>query len=69
MFPAKWLTDLEVAYRKDRYTIGIGGQDLFNVLPDPQVASIAFNNIRTFPRNAPFGFNGRFLYARMTYRF
>jgi iron complex outermembrane receptor protein len=69
VFGAKWVTDLELAYQKGPYGIGIGAQDLFNVMPDPQLAATAFNNIRTFPRNAPFGFNGRFLYARVSYRF
>jgi iron complex outermembrane receptor protein len=69
IYGAKWLTDLEVAFTKNRYTIGVGGQDIFNVLPDDQFAAVAFNNIRTFPRNAPFGFNGRYLYGRLTYRF
>jgi iron complex outermembrane receptor protein len=69
VFGAKWVADLELAYTRKKATIGAGVQNAFNALPDRQVAGTAFNNIRTFPRNAPFGFNGRFLYARVTYRF
>jgi iron complex outermembrane receptor protein len=69
VFAAKWVADLELAYRRDKYTLGVGGHNLFNALPDPQIPGTAFNNIRTYPRNAPFGFNGRFLYARVSYRF
>jgi iron complex outermembrane recepter protein len=69
VFAAKWVADLEVSYRKDRYTLGVGAHNAFNAMPDRQIAGTAFNNIRTFPRNAPFGFNGRFLYAKAVYRF
>jgi iron complex outermembrane receptor protein len=68
VFPAEWVTDLELAYRRDKLSVGIGAENLFGVLPDTQVAGTAFNNIRTFPRNAPFGFNGRFFYAKLTLR-
>lgn len=47
----------------------MGAQNLTNALPDRQIAATAFNNIRTFPRNAPFGFNGRYFYGKLTYRF
>jgi iron complex outermembrane receptor protein len=69
VFGAKWVADLELAYTMRKMTLGAGVQNAFNALPDRQVSGTAFNNIRTFPRNAPFGFNGRFLYARASYRF
>jgi len=28
-------------------------------------AELAYRNTRTFPRNAPFGFNGRYVYGRL----
>jgi iron complex outermembrane receptor protein len=63
------VADLELAYTLKKATLGAGVQNAFNALPDRQVPGTAFNNIRTFPRNAPFGFNGRFVYARASYRF
>ena len=68
VFAAEWVTDLELAYRRDKLSLGVGAENLFGTLPDTQVAGTAFNNIRTFPRNAPFGFNGRFFYAKLTLR-
>jgi len=66
---AEWVTDLDVSHRRDKFVIAVGVENLFNTLPDPMLPLFANRNQRTFPRNAPFGFNGRFLYAKMTYRF
>ena len=35
-YPAKWLTDVEASYRTAGYTLAVGAQNLFNVLPGPQ---------------------------------
>ena len=69
-FNPEWLTNLEFSYRRSRYTLGIGAENLFNKLPEHHSDPIVtFNNIRTFPRNAPFGYNGRYLYAKGSLRF
>ncbi len=67
-FGAKWLSDLEVSYRRDRYTLAIGGQNLFNTLPDRNLTLNSFSGIQTFPSHSPFGMNGRFLYGRVSLR-
>ncbi len=66
MFGAKWLTDAELAYRFGKHTIAFGVENLFNAFPDPNIAATANRGTRTFPRNAPFGFNGRYLYGRLS---
>ena len=63
------MTDLELSYSRPRFTIGVGSQNLFNELPDKNILATSFSNSRTFARNAPIGYNGRYLYARMVYRF
>jgi iron complex outermembrane receptor protein len=69
-FNPEWLTNLEVSYRRSHYTVGIGAENLFNKLPEHHSDPIvAFSNIRTFPRNAPFGYNGRYLYAKASVKF
>jgi iron complex outermembrane receptor protein len=68
-FHADWVTDLELAYSRPRFTIGLGSQNLFNKFPDKNILATSFSNSRTFARNAPFGYNGRYLYARLVYRF
>lgn len=60
-------TDLELRYRVQRGPeIAIGANNLFDVYPDR--ASSALNGpsgVLGFPYYSPFGFNGRFLYARV----
>jgi iron complex outermembrane receptor protein len=65
-FGAKWITDAEFAYRIRRHTIAFGVENLFNAFPDPNIPATANRGTRTFPRNAPFGFNGRYLYGRLS---
>jgi iron complex outermembrane receptor protein len=77
---AKWITDLEVRWKAgDRAEFAIGANNLFDVYPDrspfgPRPASIG----GVYPANqeyipysifSPFGFNGRFLYGRMSVNF
>jgi iron complex outermembrane receptor protein len=68
-FGAKWLTDVEVAFREQHITLAVGAQNIFNVLPDRNITQNSFSGIQTFPSQSPFGMNGRFLYGRITYRF
>lgn len=68
-FSAKFLTDLELSYRRDHYTIGLGVQNLFDTFPDKLRTANSSFLVQTFPSISPFGFNGRFLYARLAYRF
>jgi iron complex outermembrane receptor protein len=65
-FSAKWVTDLELDYQIGKNTVGFGVENLFNIFPDPNIPLTANRGTRTFPRNAPFGFNGRYLYARLS---
>ncbi|MBL0925251.1 MAG: TonB-dependent receptor [Sphingomonadaceae bacterium] len=74
----KWITDLEVRYTfMDRIELAVGANNLFDVYPDarPQGARPTGG---FYPVNAgylpysgfsPFGFNGRFLYGRLSVTF
>src|SRR6185369_1586879 len=68
-FGAKLLTDVELTYRRDHYTVGLGVQNLFDTFPDALRSVNSSFLVQTFPANSPFGFNGRFIYARLAYRF
>ena len=68
-FGSEFLTDVELTYSKDHYTIGLGVLNLFDNFPDPLIAANSAFLIQTYPSISPFGFNGRFLYARMSSRF
>jgi iron complex outermembrane receptor protein len=78
----KWVTDLELRYDllEDRLALAIGANNLFDVYPDrsPFGARPASAGGGLYPANqqyipysgfSPFGFNGRFLYARATVKF
>lgn len=80
---AKWVTDLELRGTfMDKFTIAVGANNLFDVYPDrvPLGRGVdpANGAARNYPVNnyflpysnfSPFGFNGRFLYARASVNF
>ncbi len=69
IYGAKWLTDLEAAWSHKRFTFRAGAQNIFDVFPDKNIPVNSFNGIQVYPGHSPFGFNGRFLYARVTVKF
>jgi iron complex outermembrane recepter protein len=77
---AKWITDLELRYKAfDRVELAIGANNLFDVYPTrspfgARPASIggvypANQEYIPFSIFSPFGFNGRFLYGRVSVDF
>jgi iron complex outermembrane receptor protein len=68
-FVAELLTDLELSYRRGHYTVGLGVQKPFDTFPDPLRNVNSSFLVQTFPSISPFGFNGRFLYGRLSHRF
>ena len=77
---AKWITDLELRFKPtDRISLAIGADNVFDVYPDrspfgPRPAAIggvypANQEYIPFSIFSPFGFNGRFLYARASIDF
>ena len=78
-FRAKWVTDVGTSLLVlGRYTLGIGADNLFDIYPDrnntPGLPLVGANgltgngNVGIFPYNgvSPFGFNGRFIYAKLS---
>jgi iron complex outermembrane receptor protein len=68
-FSPKWVTDLDVTFTTTHVTVGIGAQNLFDEYPDRLIRLNSSFLIQTFPSTSPFGMNGRFVYARVMYRF
>lgn len=59
------ITDLEFRYQpKTGAQFGIGVSNLFDVYPDRTIAANNSTGVVGFPFYSPFGFNGRYLYAR-----
>ena len=69
VFGAKWITDLELRYGLPHVTFAVGAQNLFDVYPEVQLFQNATSGILRYTTVTPFGINGRFLYARATFRF
>ena len=77
---AKWITDLELRFRAfNRLDLGIGVDNVFDIYPDrspfgarpASVGGVYPINQYYLPYSgfSPFGFNGRFLYARASVTF
>ena len=78
-FRAKWVTDVGASLLVlGRYTVGVGADNLLDIYPDrnntPGLPLVGANgltgngNVGIFPYSgtSPFGFNGRFLYAKLS---
>jgi iron complex outermembrane receptor protein len=60
------ITDLELRYSAPKGAqIGLGVSNVFDVYPDRQIAANNSTGVLGFPYYSPFGFNGRYLYARV----
>ncbi len=65
-----WLFDVEVAYTfRDRFTVTIGADNVFDDYPDTDALYPDFSNGRIYPNSSPFGFNGGFWYVRLRAEF
>ena len=59
------VTDLELRYQPTSGAqFAIGASNLFDVYPDATPAALNTTGVVGFPYYSPFGFNGRYLYAR-----
>ena len=62
------ILDLEGRYAfTEQLELALGVNNLTDEYPEPQPAFVNTNGALGFPNYSPFGFNGRFLYARLTY--
>jgi iron complex outermembrane recepter protein len=64
-FSAKTLFDAEVGYRFNQINLSIGAKNIFDTYPS-RMNDVDNNNNFTFPWavTSPFGYNGRYVYAR-----
>ena len=59
------IADLELRYQpKKGVQLAIGGSNLFDTYPKQYPAALNSTGVLGFPYYSPFGFNGRYLYAR-----
>lgn len=68
-YGSELLVDLEVSYAWRNFQLSVGGENVFDTFPDPeQDPVLQFLGVR-HSLTSPFGFNGRFLYAKLSGRF
>ena len=72
----KWITDIEVRVRAlEQVTLAVGADNVFDVYPDRLPIANTGNGFTPnsfflpYSSLSPFGFNGRFLYGRVTFDF
>ena len=64
----KWVSDLALSYGPvTRATVTLGADNIFNTYPDPTIIGNTNSGILPFSGISPFGINGRFLYAKLSY--
>ena len=68
-FGTEWVFDFELSYQLGKALIAAGVQNLLDNYPDRNIPANFNFGIFTYPRNAPFGFNGRYVYLRTGYKF
>lgn len=74
-----WVTDVELRYTRAGWGLALGAQNVFDKYPTTEPTGArpiklggyydVINYFVPFSVLSPFGFNGRFLYARMSYKF
>jgi iron complex outermembrane recepter protein len=64
-----WVADLEGRYKFEKgITVAVGANNLFDEYPNASPTTVSGNvGAIAFPQYSPFGFNGRFLYGRLSY--
>ena len=61
----KAIADLELRYQPTKGAqVAVGVSNLLDTYPDKTAAYLNTTGVTSFPSYSPFGFNGRFLYAR-----
>ncbi|MEM1035432.1 MAG: TonB-dependent receptor [Pseudomonadota bacterium] len=67
---ADWILDLAVDLEvTDKINVGIGADNLLDEYPTLTPSNQNFNGIFPYSSRSPYGFSGRFLYARASYTF
>ncbi len=64
----RWITDASVSYDFSRVRLTAGMDNAFGVYPDRNTPINSNSGIFQYSGFSPFGFNGRFSYARLSYR-
>ncbi len=67
-FSAKWTLDLAATYTLGAWSFTLGGDNVTNAYPDQTLVGQGTRPYLPYPTNAPFGFNGAYVYGRIGYK-
>jgi len=65
---ADWILDASVDFKvNEKFSVGIGADNLLDEYPTMTPDGLNFNGIFPYSSRSPYGFSGRFVYARASY--
>ena len=65
---ADWVIDASVNFNvTDKFSVGVGADNLLDEYPTMTPDGLNFNGIFPYSSRSPYGFSGRFVYARASY--
>ena len=67
-FGAKWLLDLSASYAVNGWEFTVGGDNVLDEYPDEVIFANSNSGQLIWPTQSPFGFNGRYVYGRVAYK-
>jgi len=67
-YTAKWTLDLAASYKLGNWDFTIGGDNVLNEYPDQSRAGAGTRTYLPYSTSSPFGFNGAFAYANVSYK-
>lgn len=69
-YSAQWVTNLDVGYQlSDAWRVNLGANNLFDTYPDKQIPQRRTLGQTKYSPLSPAGYDGRFVYARLTFDF
>lgn len=67
-YAPKWISDVSVGWQTPwKVKLTVGADNVFDTYPDQSIALTDNNGIFPYGGFTPFGYNGRFIYARLNY--
>lgn len=67
-FDAKWIADVDASYNLfGQLKLAVGANNVFDTYPEQNIAANSNSGIFIYNGISPFGFNGRYMYARASY--
>ncbi len=67
-YAAKWTLDLSAGYRLGGWNFTVGSDNVFDTYPDRSLAGAGTRSYLPYSTQSPFGFNGRYVYANIGYK-